>query len=77
MTKPPNKPFKRNVHIQPHHEIKSYSDEGLGEIEKTLKPLVLSIIEQAFKRYCNAHKATNEIRELEWKRFKKILNEML
>lgn len=47
------------------------------QIAHHLKPLILGIVERAFKRYAHAHHAKPEQIEEEWKRFKKILNGML
>jgi hypothetical protein len=70
--------MKRNVHVEHIHLPPSPSETKLGELEKELKPLILSIVERAFKRYADAHVgASDELKEEEWKRLKKILNGML
>lgn len=58
--------------------IKEKNKEFLvAELSEFLKPLLMRIIERAFKRYCVGHKASADMTELEWKRFSKILRGML
>jgi len=78
MGKPSNRGFSRNVHPQAYQirvaEESKFDIEGL---EKELKPLIIGLIEKAFRRYVHAHGTTQEVEDLEWTRFKKILNRML
>lgn len=58
--------------------IKEKNKEFLAaELSEFLKPLLMKIIESAFRKYCVGHKADREMTELEWKRFSKILRDML
>lgn len=77
--------MKRNVYIQPHHskgereriESEALRHESTKKLAEKLKPHLIDIMEHVFRRYCRAHKATKAQEELEWERFKKILNRTL
>lgn len=74
MGKPSNRGFSRNVYTKGISEPDLFD---IGEVEKELKPLLVSIIEKAFRRFMKAHNAPADMEEIEWMRFKKILNRML
>ena len=85
--------MKKNVYIKPIHSegerlrkideaaqlamITKSPKDLYEELAIQMKPLIIQIVERAFRRYCKAHSADIGIEELEWKRFKKILNGML
>ena len=51
--------------------------EILRNLTLELKPHIIKIVEVAFRKYCNAHSADEGLEDLEWQRFKKILNRVL
>ena len=77
MDKLKSRGFSRNVYTQPYHDKAEESKFDIEGIEKELKPLVLQIVEKAFRRYASIHGAPKEQEDLEWTRFKKILSRML
>lgn len=82
MGKISNKGFSKNVYPKDYHdkpaESKFEADPSeLKQIEKALKPLVITIVERAFRRFAKAHGVKPEQEEIEWSRFKKILSGML
>lgn len=77
MGKPSSRGFSRNVHTSARHDSEAERKYDIEGIEKELKPLLLGIIERAFRRFMNAHGAPKDVEDLEWTRFKKILNGML
>ena len=84
---------KKNVKIAPHHsegERKRKIDEAyqlsltvndksflVDALRDFLKPQLIQIAERAFKRYCIAHGATEDMTETEWKRFKRFYERLL
>ena len=77
MGKPSNKGFSRSVYPQVRHDAEAERKFDIDVAEKQLKPMLISVVERAFRHYCKAHGAPEAQEELEWKRFKKILNGML
>jgi hypothetical protein len=78
MGKPSTKGFSRNTYVSARQsETADEAKFDLGQVEKELKPLLVGIVERAFRRYVKAHGVTSEVEEREWTRFKKILNGML
>lgn len=78
--------MKREVKISPHHSVgevfrrMAESEENariIGEIVRCLRPMIVSIVRRAFKRYAEGHKVSEEFAEKEWAHFKKILEGML
>lgn len=69
--------MKRNVYPQPYHDKEKERKFDIEELEKELKPVLIGLIERAFRKYCKAHGAKPDVEDLEWSRFKKILNRML
>lgn len=65
---------KKNVFPKPGQEPDRFD---LGAVEKELKPLLIGIVERAFRRFMNAHGAPKDVVEIEWARFSKILKGML
>ena len=75
--KKPSHPFNRSVKPQARHDAEAERKFDIDVVERQLKPMLVSIVERAFRRYCNAHGAAKIVEDLEWTRFKKILNGML
>lgn len=82
--------IKQSVKIRPYHNegerLRKLSEIELSNKEKEvlsehllddLKPIIISIVKMAFYKYCDAHKASPEVSNLEWHRFKKILTKVL
>lgn len=75
--------MKKNVFIQPHHDkgererAKSEINEPYRKLAEALKPHIMVIVERAFRTLLRGHGAPKEAEDLEWERFKKILNRTL
>jgi hypothetical protein len=77
--------MKKNVFVNNPSYDKGADDREKSEFlvyfrpiwKSKVKPILMDIIEQAFRKYCKAHGADIGLEDLEWKRFQKILNEML
>jgi hypothetical protein len=48
-----------------------------SEQQEQFNNAIINISEQAFRKYAKAHKASAELEELEWQRYKKILQSTL
>lgn len=48
-----------------------------SEQEEQFFTAIINISEKAFRKYAKAHKASAELEELEWQRYKKILQSTL
>lgn len=79
-------PFKKSVKPKDFHNEgelrrkaseKEVLEKAINLLAEELKPQIVSIVERCFRRYCQGHRAPKELEELEWQRFKKILNGML
>lgn len=73
--------FKKSVIPEAHHsraeiDVRIYESD-LAKLKLELKPFILQIAEQAFRIYAKAHKADQNIEDLEWLRFKRILEKKL
>lgn len=71
--------MKKNVYVNARHsELEERKfDVDIGEVEKQLKPMIVGLVEKAFRKYCKAHGADIKTQDIEWQRFQKILSKTL
>lgn len=73
--------FKRSVIPEAHHsrsevDAKIYESD-LARLKLELKPYIIQLSEKAFRIYAKQHKADKNTEDLEWLRYKKILEKTL
>jgi len=71
--------MRKNVYVNSRHdsEAERKFDVDIGELENQLKPMIIGLVEKAFRKYAKAHGASTAQQEQEWQRFHKILSKTL